>query len=249
MARAMDVPGAGNCGPQMRCQKCGLHFEDRSLVKVRGASQGVTIAGNAVGCPRMGCGGLAVQLVDGEYDFDEQGFWSLVRAVKPDGATLGDYERALDVIRRGQNAGEAPEQIADEVVAATPIFRPWLQWMRQHPDRALAILSILVSVALGVPGLALAGASYVGDEEERSAPSSSPVVNVTVQNTAPQMSDDDVARIVRRELQRHDAEQAASPSPAPTMRTERRAAVGRNAPCSCGSGRKKKHCCGATGGR
>ena len=85
MAQATDVRGAGNRGPQMRCQTCGLHFEDRTLFRARGASQNVTIVGNAVGCPRPGCGGQAVQLVDGEYDVDGQGFWSLVRAVKPSG--------------------------------------------------------------------------------------------------------------------------------------------------------------------
>jgi hypothetical protein len=223
----------------MRCQRCGLDFENRIFINARGPSQGVEITGNAVRCPRPGCDGMAVQLVDGEYNVDDQLLWSLVRAVKPDGVTLGDYERALEAIRRGEAAKRTPEEIADDVVATAPVFEPGRRsWVRRHQGSIAAWVGAVAGVA-----------AFVGDQIDRSQPAPAPTVNVTVQDTRPQLSDDDVAGIVRRELERHDAEQAGSQSPAPTTRAERRATKSRNAPCACGSGRKTKQCCGSSKSR
>lgn len=250
MAQATDEARPRKAALQMRCPVCGFEFPFTLPVSFEGTGGLFALDDNRVPCRRPDCPGTARQMVNVAYSTDEQGNWQLVAAVKPEGVTPGDYERALDVIRRGQAAGRAPEEIANEVVAVAPVFQRWRDWMLAHPDRALTVLGMLVAVGLGVPGLAIAWASLMGDEEERSKPDPVPVptstVNVTVQNAPPPLSDDDVAEIVRRELERHDAEQA-EPRHAPTTRADRRATTGRNAPCSCGSGQKSKRCCAGPG--
>jgi hypothetical protein len=147
---------------------------------------------------------VEIQLVDGEYAVNGQGFWTLVRAVKPEGVTLGDYERALESIRRGQAAGATPDEIATGVAAEVPVFQQWREWVHAYPDRALALLGILLAVAslaVGAAQLVVGVASYLGDEQERSDPAAPPAppitINVTQLNASPQLSDEQVAETKR----------------------------------------------------
>lgn len=222
-------------GVPMRCDTCGLEFQGADSIDL-GPGVTIMIDGNRQSCPRPGCSGYGRQLVDGAFSADEEGRWQLVRALRPPGVTLGDYERALEAIRAGQERGASPNEIAQEVAAAAPRLAPLAAFIQKHGG-LFAILSLLVTIVGVIRDFADTGSDPA------------PAPNVTVDQRlivdVPPLSETQVRRLIDEELDRRwpSAEQESSRSHEPGHRAGR--TPGPNRPCPCQSGRKYKHCHGS----
>ena len=158
--------------------------------------------------------GLMGNIADGVYEALTESLLELRRLGRTELRSL------IQVLRRTQDA--APETIVASVQEAVPEAAPAVQKLVQW-----ALTSKGASVAAWVAVL-IAILMYLRPPSEPGAPP--PIVNVNVQ---PPMSEDAIRRLIDDELDRLMRGQE------PT-----KTAVGRNAPCLCGSGRKFKHCHG-----
>lgn len=128
--------------------------------------------------------------------------WEIVRAVRPEDVTRGDYERALAVIERERARGAADQEITRRVADEVPIFRRL---------EALADKSSWIAGGV-VTGLAAAASIYGGyrtrasdeaDQQEWATPQ--PPVDIEVQPHP--AADEETARAVERYI-------SAGPAPA-----------------------------------
>jgi hypothetical protein len=136
------------------CSNCGHRYGDSgsgpSLLAVEGDASSITVSNNWMQCPR--CKTMNRQaLPDGEYSI-EGGKWRLVhriaREILAANATQADFDELARLVQLSQTAaGAEPEQIAAEVERIGP-FGHVARIIRENPDRALAILGIILSVVL-----------------------------------------------------------------------------------------------------
>lgn len=206
------------------CVKCGLRYGDRgrsSMLTVRGNVSGVEVEDNRMSCPR--CGTINVQaLPAGEYNIRD-GKWYLVRQIARDvlaaQATISDYDELARLIRLAQTNANDGEQVAAIIEAKTP-FTQLARTLRKYPDRTIAILGIILAVILWLVPSPTSGTS---------AP---PIPAVATTNLSTHQLD---------ELAQKIADDLAKDRRATVHQTRQ---PGRNEPCSCGSKKKYKKCCG-----
>jgi hypothetical protein len=113
----------------------------------------------------------------------------IVRALRPDGVTLEDYERLMAAILAGLERSASPDEVAEDVRARVPMFAGLWDHMRT-PAGLLMVLSVVVSVASGIPGwVTLLG----GDEDPP------PAVNVEIHDH-PLPTEGELERLVDQRL-------------------------------------------------
>lgn len=185
----------------MRCDRCGLEVDGANYGYALSAPGAILeLSRNLISCPRPGCGGVARQTVQGHFEFDAEGRLTILRAVQPAGVTLGDYERALELIQAGRARGASPTEIAEDVATQVPVFHDVRGLARKGAKVALAVLGAL-GAAASIYAAVYQKAGYDADQAERASPEPPTPISVTVQ--APPAPDEQIAREVDRYLREH----------------------------------------------
>lgn len=193
-----NEPGATS-GIPYRCDLCGFEFREAGMFQTTGDAQFVQVwSHNTIWpCRRLGCDGMARQVLNGSFTITPDGAWELIDALQPQGVTLGDYERALEAIRAAEGGGDDATQMAASIEAAAPALRRFARWVRDHPGAAVQAAGALASVYAAI----IATASYNNDRDARNDLQPQPLVQVDVSVQAPPIPEAEISRIVQRELQ------------------------------------------------
>lgn len=172
-----EAPGFSH---PMRCLRCGTEWDSGDQFRFGPGVLAVEIIDDSgPPCPRPDCFGRGRQVVRGTYEVDDAGRWALVRALRPEGVTVGDYERVLASIQAAVDRGASADEIADEIRRSSPGFERLAQWIRDHPRLLPRVANAVVGTA-GIVGAVMGVKSYLGDEAERNQPDPPPVVQVDV---------------------------------------------------------------------
>jgi hypothetical protein len=218
-------------GAPIACQNCGLRWNDGDFGGMRlfgFVNTDVVLHNNATNCPR--CGGSAT-VMNGTYEVRE-GRWQLVRRLADDlravQATPEDYVCLLNLLRVAQKAGQATDQVADEIEAQTPFAR-LAATVRAHP---VAITAWLISVLLTLLPY------FIAPKGQPTTVNIDVNVNVPAQQMSPTQMDELARKIAQQVGEYGDLQKAV-------VRTGPQHVKGseRNQPCRCGSGIKAKKCC------
>jgi hypothetical protein len=225
----------------MRCDRCGREFPLTPMIGVGGGSQFVTVRNNTGGCPY--CGGSAHQVVNVEFSVDPEGRLELLQALRPPGVEVGDYERALAMIQAGQARNATPDEIADQVEAAAPRLSRLAALIREKPIEFTGLVVAILTLLL-TGGLQAADVVRHWDDNE-TVPA--PAQTAPTVPAPPPITEAQLRRLIDEACQRQARSGAGTPQqPGESARRPGRAPA-RNAPCTCGSDRKYKHCCGRPG--
>jgi hypothetical protein len=212
------------------CYRCGTHFGQNGVV-FEGDFSGVTIGQGhldvTMQCPR--CGAMnRPALPDGQYNI-RGGRWEFARRVARDilsqPRTADEIRRLAEVARQARANGGDAEQIATAIENNTSfgsLAETIRKASREHPPGWGAyVLSIILSViGIAFPYIVSAITSPTA------APSTPPPAVI-------RLSPEQIDQIARQVAQDMEGRQSRPPGK-----------VGRNEPCTCGSGAKYKKCCG-----
>jgi hypothetical protein len=134
-------------------------------------------------------------------------------------ATLAALRRLQEILQKAQNDNANPEAVAEEIKAKVPTLAKIAAFIQKYP---FSLLVALISVVL----------SRFPATPKRPPPNITNNVTNNITNT-----------IIHETFARVNADaQAKLPKQVPIRRSEK---IGRNDPCSCGSGKKFKKCHGA----
>lgn len=136
----------------MQCRSCGLLFENSTLIGGGGRAALVNVEVSGP-CPR--CGGPASNALPAASEFQyEAGEWTLLRLLAPQGATLADYKRLIEVLEQFQRPGVSQQQVSQAIAELVPRFRGLAEFLTSAEGVALATwLTVVLMVGQWVVDL------------------------------------------------------------------------------------------------
>ena len=180
------------------------------------------------------CGGGAY-IPDGVFE----SLGDAVRILSVPEATQDALRSLRNILRKAQNDNTTPDVVADQIETSVPTLAAIGLVIKKNAAVAVAILTLLLQV------INVILSRFPPKMPSVPAPASQ-VTNVTnitnniITDVFEQVSSEAQAKIERTRVATGAPKQ---PKGTPVRRTEKK--VGRNDPCTCGSEKKYKKCCGA----
>jgi len=203
------------------CGKCSIAFENNAFLFPEGASIEFSNVTVDVPCPK--CRNRTVTLYEGTY----QAIGGIVQFLQDPARNVTELRRLSEILREAKDKKQNPTEISKILDKELPSFELLANFFSKHAHSIAAVATIATILGLLLTSIQTA-ISYKQLIESREQKPNAPttIINQIINYSAPN---------------KETKEKSALQEPKTRFTTGKKR-VGVNAPCECGSGKKRKKC-------